>query len=333
MTQVHCPYKNKCGGCLYLDMPTDAYVQKKIDFIKNAFSHENINIEPDEFIIIPFGLRRRVTFAFNKSIVGFNKQKSHEIIPMDMCPAIKKELSDMLIPLQHLTKELRKKGDISLLSTDHGIDIHIKTGKESPSLNERMILADFAVSHPQLVRLTYNNEPIVEKIPLPFKPDIFLQPSKEGENALIQEALSSFQNEKKVADLFCGTGTFTKPLLEKGILATGYDSAGDSVALLNKNGIKRDLFRNPLTARELNEFDGVVLDPPRAGALAQVQELSKSDIKKIVMISCNPITAARDSALLIKSGFNIKRIVGIDQFIYTNHVEIICHFEKLSCNQ
>lgn len=332
MPKPNCPYKNRCGGCLYLDIPPKEYIQKKINFVKTAFSHNNLSVELADYITIPFGLRRRVTFAFNKGIVGFNKQKSHEIIPMTHCPAIKKELSDLLPDLQNLTKALQKSGDVSLLLTAQGVDVHIKTKKETPNLNERMLLADFAVTTKNIVRLTFNNEPIVEKVPLPFLPDIFLQPSAEGEQLLVNQALASFQTEKKIVDLFCGAGTFTKPLTEKGFTAHGYDSAPDSIRALGPLGTKRDLFRNPLLAEELNAFDGIIMDPPRAGALAQTKEIAKSQVKKVVMISCNPITAARDSAILTQNGYKLVKITPIDQFIYTNHIEIICRFEKNTCN-
>ncbi len=327
MQQPVCPYASKCGGCLYLDMPFDLYVQKKKDFIINSFMHAKIQLTLDNFITIPFGTRRRATFAFKKGIIGFNAPKSHQIIPMDTAPCLTQKLSSLLPQLKSLITQLNTRGDISLLDTPHGIDIHIKTGKEPPTLSIRMLLAEFA-SSPLIVRISYNNEPILEKVPNLLPIDAFLQPSVAGEEVLVQHTLSALTDEKKVVDLFCGAGTFTIPLIQAGYQTIGYDSAKESVQRLGLNGVVRDLFRNPLSSQELDQFDAVIMDPPRAGAKEQTKMLVSSQVKKIIMISCNPITAARDSLKLIKNGWQITKAIGIDQFIYTNHCEVFILFEK-----
>ncbi len=327
MNTPTCPYASKCGGCLYLNMPFEEYIQKKKNFIINSFSHAGIQIQLDDFIVIPFGKRRRATFAFKKGIVGFNENKSHQIIPMDKCPSLTENLSSLLPKLKELTFLIGKKGDISLLETPQGVDIHIKTGKEQPSLDLRMDLATFA-SDEKIIRLSYNFEPILQKIPLSLPIDAFLQPSFEGEQTLVNLVLSNLKDEKKVADLFCGAGTFTTPLIKSGFDATGFDLAKESVKLLGSKGVFRDLFRNPLTTQELNEFDCVVMDPARAGAKEQSKELAKSQVQKVIMISCNSITAARDSLILLEGGFKLTKTIGVDQFIYTNHCEVFCLFER-----
>ena len=328
MQNPTCPNFNRCGGCLYLNMPFQEYNEKKKNFITSSFLHEGINVNMDEFVSIRFGTRRRATFAFSGKIIGFNSLKSHTIIPLDGCPALTEKLSGILPYLKDLCSNLKKKGDISLLDRPEGLDIHIKTQKkEQPSLNERMLLAEFT-SHPDIVRLSYNFEPIVEKIHLSYPIDMFLQPSVEGEQALIKIVLDNLGSYEKVIDLFCGAGTFTKPLLQNGIQAVGYDCASDSVALLGEHAVKRDLFRNPLLAQELNDVKAVIMDPPRAGAKEQTKELAKSSVEKIIMISCNPITAARDVKHLISNGWTLTKLIGVDQFIYTNHVEVVAILEK-----
>lgn len=327
MNKPTCPYASKCGGCLYLDMPQADYIEKKKNFIINSFSHAGIQLKLDDFILIPFGTRRRATFAFKKGIIGFNESKSHQIIPLEKCNALTPALSNLLPKLKELTFKIKNKGDIYVLELPQGLDIHIKTGKDAPSLDLRMDLAEFA-NDEKIIRLSYNYEPILQKIPLRLPIEAFLQPSFEGEQALINLVLSHITDEKRIADLFCGAGTFTTPLINKGIDTQGFDSAKDSVKLLGENGTIRDLFRNPLTAQELSQFDCVVMDPPRAGAKEQTKEISKTQIKKVIMISCNPVTAARDSKELINQGWKITKAIGVDQFIYTNHCEVFCLFEK-----
>lgn len=328
MNQPICPNFDRCGGCLYLHLETEAYKSKKINFIKNSFAHEGIDLTLNDFILIPFGTRRRATFAFKKGIVGFNEQKSHKIIPLDNCPALTKKLSNLLPLITPLCKELNKSGDIFMQETSFGVDVHIKTGKEKPTLNERMILAEFASNH-DIVRLFFNNDPIIEKMPIPLPVDLFLQPSFEGEAALKKEVLSNISETDKTAiDLFCGAGTFTLPLKEKGLKVKGYDLAGPSLNHLKELGFKRDLFRNPLMRDEFEGIDLVVMDPPRAGAKNQAIELAKSTVKKVIMISCNPVTAARDAKIFLDGGWKIIKAIAVDQFIYTNHIEIICILEK-----
>ena len=329
MTNRFCPNFERCGGCLYLDLNLDDYINKKKNFILNSFSHEGIDLKLDDFILIDFGTRRRATFAFKKGLIGFNAKKSHQITPLESCPALILDLNQVLSSLKPVLKELNKSGDIFVQKTKFGIDMHIKTSKkEMPSLNERMLLAEFA--NTSIVnRLYYNDEPILEKNPSPYPVDLFLQPSKEGEEALINLVLSNITpQDKNIIDLFSGAGTFTTPLLLKGLQVKGYDVASESILVLKENGIKRDLFRNPLIASEFENIDVVIMDPPRAGAKEQTKELKKSSVKKIIMISCNPISAARDAKALLENGWHISKAVGVDQFIYTNHTEIMCIFEK-----
>lgn len=317
-----------CGGCLYLDMPDEEYIHKKQNFVRRAFADKGIDLPGDlPFVRIPFGSRRRACFAFYKGHVGFNAAKSHKIIDLDGCPALVNPLSDLIGPLKKLVRVLKSSGDIYVLNTPVGVDMHIKMGKEKPGFELIEALTEFAQNNP-VVRLYFNDDPILEKAPLPFKAGVFLQPSAEGEKALIDLLMSETAGVKTAVDLFCGTGTFTKPLIAAEIKAIGYDSEKDSVAGLGVDGVVRDLFRNPVTAAEIGAPDLIVIDPPRAGALAQIEQIKDVQARKIVMISCNPATAARDAKALIDSGWKMQKITLVDQFSYTNHIELFCVFER-----
>lgn len=319
-----CRHFGKCGGCLYQDLPYEVYIQKKENFIRRAFTDQGIEAEINPIISVPFGTRRRATFAFRKGIIGFNETKSHQIIGLDACPALVKELSDFLIPLKGLAQNLKGSGDIAVLSTPFGIDMHIKRTGTAPTLAQREFLADFALKH-QVARLLYNGEPIVQKINLPFAPDSFLQPSAEGEKVLVDLVVKCASDARNAVDLFCGAGTFTRPLAEQGIKIIGYDIASDSLHALGNLGKERDLFRNPLLANEFQQVDTVVIDPPRAGALQQCIQLAQSAVSKIIMISCNPTTCARDIRILMEKGaYKLNPITPVDQFVYTNHIELFC---------
>ncbi len=323
-----CPTFERCGGCLYQHLPLEDYLKNKHNFVKTAFLNQGIDCDIQPIITIPFGTRRRATFAFQKGKIGFNALKSHQIIALNACPALVQPLSDFLPRLQELIRELKGSGEIAVLNTPFGIDMHIKrSGVGNLTLNQRELLADFALKN-NVARLLYNKEPIVQQIQLPFPPDSFLQPSAKGEEALVNLVLTHLGDAKKVADLFCGSGTFAKPIAQKGLSVQGYDIAGDSLKALGNMGFERDLFRNPLLPNELNMFDTVVIDPPRAGGKEQCRQLAQSQVQRILMISCNPNTASRDIKDLINGGYRLEKVIPVDQFMYTNHIEIFCVLTK-----
>lgn len=322
-----CPYFGKCGGCVYLDMPFADYIEKKKNFVLRSFSDHGLTPVLEDIISIPMGSRRRASFAFYKGHLGFNEQKSHKIIDINTCAQLTPVLAHLINPLRELAKTLKGSGDIFVLDTPYGVDMHIKMGKEKPDLALLETLSTFAHQH-NVSRLLFNHEPIMQITTLPFPPDVFLQPSVMGEETLIRLMMENVGNAKNAIDLFCGTGTFTKPLINAGLKVTGYDSEAASVTCLGVHGKQRDLFRNPLMPAEFDGIDFVVIDPPRAGAKAQVENLAQTNIPKIIMISCNPSTCARDVKTLIDNGWHLDKLTPVDQFIYSNHIELVCALSK-----
>ncbi|MBR4927764.1 MAG: class I SAM-dependent RNA methyltransferase [Alphaproteobacteria bacterium] len=326
---VLCPYFGKCGGCLYQDMAFETYLERKKAYVLRCFADYGLTPTLEKIATVPVHSRRRATFAFNKGHLGFNAYKSHQIIDIDSCLMLTDNLVALIPTLRNLAKTLGGTGDIHVLDTPFGIDMHLKTAKskDRPSLILLETLGEFVRSQP-IARLLYNNDPIAEKVALPFVPDVFLQPSQAGEDILIALMCENIQNAKTAIDLFCGTGTFTKPLLKAGLTVMGYDSATDSVKALGINGTVRDLFRNPLLPSEFDGVDFVVIDPPRAGAKAQIEQLAQTNVPKIVMISCNPSTCARDVKVLLDNGWQLDKITPVDQFTYSNHIELVCILSK-----
>ena len=165
---------------------------------------------------------------------------------------------------------------------------------------------------------------------LTFQADTFLQPSALGEKTLVDLVLKNVGQSKNAVDLFCGYGTFTRPLATMGLSVVGYDSDTRSVSTLGEMGRVRDLFRNPLLPEELGGVDLAVLDPPRAGAKEQVLQLAETQIPRIIMVSCAPKTGARDIKILLDAGWHLTEITPVDQFTYSNHIEIVAVLEKTS---
>jgi 23S rRNA (uracil1939-C5)-methyltransferase len=169
-------------------------------------------------------------------------------------------------------------------------------------------------------------------------PGAFLQASREAEAVLVGLVRQSVGRAKRVADLFAGIGTFTLALAasaevdafeqdEAAIAALG-QAARAAPKLKPARTFARDLFRAPLSARELARYDAVVLDPPRAGSKAQAEALAASKVPKIVMVSCNPGTCARDLRILVDGGYRITRVVPIDQFLFSPHIELVAVLER-----
>lgn len=326
MLKEKCPYFNQCGGCVWQDLSEQEYIQKKENFVKNAFRDVNLEINLSPMILIPTGTRRRASFSFNGKHFGFNGQKSHQIIDIATCPLLTPTINQALPFLKKVIAQLKSSGDVFVLETEMGLDIHIKDKKGYPHLQEIELLNTLN-QYTIIARVMYNNTPIFQKTPLSASADAFMQPSLEGEQTLIQQVLENIEPAKTALDLFCGKGTFTIPLLNKGLKVKGYDSS-PSVLALQENGEQRDLFRNPLTPEEFEKIDLVVLDPARAGALTQIEQLAQTQVPKIIMISCNPKTAARDIKILIENGWKMQKITPIDQFTYSNHIELVTILKK-----
>lgn len=322
-----CPFFGRCGGCLYQDLPHDAYLEKKHQFIRHSFSDKGINLTLNDFIEVPLGTRRRAGFKFSNGKIGFNKHKGHHLIDIDMCLLLTSGLNILLPAFRELTHQIGGSGELYVLETPLGVDVHILSQHKKADLALLEKISLWAGQTPSVIRVLLNHTPILEKTPLPLpSADSFLQPSVYGEEILIQHVLEASKGYKTAVDLFCGAGTFLTPLLNAGLKAIGYDIAGASLKALGKNAVARDLFRNPLSVEELNNIDFVVMDPPRAGALLQTNELTNATVKKIVMISCNPVTAARDTAILLKNGKKLTSAIALDQFNYSNHVELVLTF-------
>lgn len=238
--------------------------------------------------------------------------------------------------------------DIELTWIDQGLDLGIK-GLAYEGLNATEALLEFAQAH-GLARLTmdagYGFETVWEPEPatvtlagvaVPFPPGSFVQATQDGEAALVGAAREWLGGCANVADLFSGLGTFAFALAGPATRVLAAEAARDAHLAckaaagrsgLPVHGLHRDLFRNPLLAEELNRFDGVVLDPPRAGARDQVERIADSTVGRVVYISCNPSSWARDAVLLIESGYRLAELRPVGQFRWSTHVELASLFVR-----
>ena len=351
-----CPYFAKCGGCAMQHLSNQGYLSFKQELLQKTLSLAKIeNVVVDKIIQTLVSSRRRVEFVFNKMtkdnlLFGFNQKRSHNIVNIDECLLLRAEINQIIRPLKKLCLSfaVKQKGDIKITLADNGLDIIFKLEQE-PVLEELENMAQFArenklLSLGYILAKTKNYIPVAvfAKSSINFSGydvmltnDCFLQPSKEGEDFLASLVMEESKNAISACDIFSGLGVFSFALVKAGVKTIkAFDSDALMIAALNNsakvNNLNisaqvRDLFRNPLTTRDLENIDLVVLDPPRAGAEAVVSALADLEVKifKIIMISCNPASFARDAKTLINSSYKLTKTIGLDQFSYSPHLEVV----------
>ncbi len=376
-----CPLFEGCGGCLHRGLSETAYRELKVKNLQRLLTQLPVSeIRFGEPVFIPDGTRRRAVMTFrrrkNQLIMGFNAMRSDEVVPVSGCPLLTPALNSVLPRIKELLAELclqpfppQKKhkkiipeyitaGDVALCEAANGIDVVLEIDAVL-GLDHRMTVFEHVSSIPEIIRVSWRchpsdePEPIIEKV----KPVIniagrevyipagtFLQASGEGEKALIGLVLKYLgDTHGRIADLFCGVGTFSYPLsvdVDNKILAI--DSSEPLLngfrRSVNKNMIPnieiktRNLFKYPLDENELTGFDAVVFDPPRAGAETQVKQLASLPPEKrplkIIAVSCNPHSFVRDAGILLAGGYKLVEVTLVDQFTYSNHSELVALFTK-----
>lgn len=340
-----CPHFGLCGGCQVQHWQAQAYRDWKRGLVVTALKNQGLAAEMVEPLIDAQGEgRRRATLHAAKTetgiIAGFNAARSHDIHAIDHCPILAPALAEAP-KIARRIGEVIGASDVAFTLADNGIDVDIAT-KRKPT-RELMAL----VHSEGLLRLSLNREPLVTRLApeiaigkarLRLPAGSFLQATKAGEDTLAALVIENLGRAKKVADLFSGVGVFALRLAEGAqVLAADNDKSAISAlaeAVRHTPGLKpveartRDLFREPLMARELKDFDTVVFDPPRAGAEAQARQLAKSAVKTVIAVSCDPASFARDARILSEGGYRLTRVTPVDQFAFTAHVETVALFKR-----
>ena len=339
-----CVHFKTCGGCA-LQHVSDAFLATwKIEVVKTALTAQGLSARFLPIETSPPQSRRRATFSARRTkkgkMVGFHGRASDSLVEISGCQLLHPDLIAGLPAFAAITRiGATRSASISLAVTqsENGLDVDVKQAKptDGPMLMELGALTERL----KLARLSWNGETIASRIAPTQRfqtatvtppPDAFLQATAHGQAALTKAVLAAIGPAKRVADLFAGCGTFTLPLAK---LAEVHAVESDAAALAALDvgwrkavGLKtittqtRDLFRRPLEPSELDRFDAVVLDPPRAGAKAQVEALATSKVPCIAAVSCNPVTFARDAATLIAGGYRLDWVQVVDQFRWSPHV-------------
>ncbi len=345
-----CGHYKSCGGCA-LQHASDQFVAEwKTDVVRQALAAQGIEAPIRKVITSPPRSRRRATFSGRRlksgPIVGFHAPGSSSLTAVPGCHLVAPSLISGLPACAALVSILgSRKGELKFQVTgsDSGLDVDVSGGR-TLTPKDWEPLAKLAGQH-GLARLSVEGEIVVEHqaptivfdgITVAPPPGAFLQATDAGETALRDAVSEAVLGSARVVDLFAGCGTFALPMSRnaevhgvEGVatLTLAMDNAWRKAVGLKKLTTEvRDLYRRPLLPDEIERFDAVVIDPPRAGAEAQTRSIANAKPAKIAFVSCNPTTFARDVKILIEAGYNLDWIDVIDQFRWATHVEVVSQF-------
>ncbi len=347
-----CRHFRQCGGCA-LQHASDSLVEAwKADVVSTALAVQGLEAPVRGVATSPPASRRRAVLSARRAksgaLIGFHARASDTLVDTPDCRLLSPRIMALRPALERLVAlGGSRKAELSVTVTlsDAGADVQVTGGKPA----DAAMRADLAAigAEAGFARLTWGEDQIAAFVPPTVRfdgigvvppPGAFLQATAEGETALCRSVTEAVGDAARVVDLFAGCGTFSLPLARKAeVTAVESEDAmlraldggwRGATGLRRVTTLRRDLFRQPLLAPELAGFDAAVIDPPRAGALAQVQALAVASIPRIAFVSCNPVTFARDARVLVDAGYRIDWIDVVDQFRWSPHVELAAQFTR-----
>jgi len=345
-----CRHYKSCGGCALMHASDPFVADWKQQVVRQALTAQGLDAPIRAIHTSPRQSRRRAVLAGRRlksgALVGFHARASDTVTAIPDCQLLDLSLLAVIPALEEIvTTGGSRKGEVKLTVTafDQGVEVAASGGKPLDNAL-RLSLPQIAGRH-GLARLTWDGDVLVQQEPptLGFglasvspPPGAFLQATQQGEEMLLAAVIEAVGPARRIVDLFAGCGTFSLPLAEHAEVHA-VEGLGSMLASLDRGwreaqGLKRvttetrDLFRRPLMPDELARFDAVVIDPPRAGAEAQIAELARAKPAVIAALSCNPVSFARDARVLVGAGYALEWIEIIDQFRWSAHIEIAAKF-------
>lgn len=356
-----CPHYDDCGGCALQHWDMKAHHAWKEGRIRDLLARAEISVgEWKPSVFAPPRTRRRATLAAflqNRTLrLGYHRARSHDIVDIPDCIVISPRLRKLTEAMRpHLAGILTDGRPADIFAQDTGLSVDVMiTGligsRREPQAKQREAMAVMA-RECGIARLSWRfrdrdepeiiaqHAPVIKRsgdLSIELPPGAFLQPSTEGEEALVAAVTGALGRNLKIADLYAGCGTFSGPLLKHGHV---HAVEGDAVSVgaltraaragnANLTAERRNLMDNPLAVKELNKYDAVVFDPPRAGAAAQAVKLAASKVNLVIGVSCNPATFARDAKILYDGGYALQSVQIVDQFTWSAHIEIAAVFSR-----
>ncbi len=349
-----CPHSGVCGGCALQHLAAEEYLAWKRQAVVDALGHRGIETPVEAVRTVPLASRRRAVFSAAKQAgavsLGFHRALSHDIVDLKVCPVVVPAITSALPDLRALLGALLPQGGsarVTVTATDTGLDVLVARERSSKAKGARLTVGMSATLAAHTARLTVDGEELfsiarpslhIGGFAVVPPPGAFLQSVAAAETMMAELVCEGVGRAKNVADLYAGMGTFSLPLAAKAkVTAVEFDAAllnALAAAARGAKGLKpitalqRDLEHEPLSMLELARFDAAVFDPPRAGAAAQAQEFARSRLARVVAVSCNAATFARDARTLTGAGFRLERVVPVDQFVFSPHIELVAWFGR-----
>jgi len=349
-----CLHFGFCGGCALQHVQIDAYRDWKVNLLRQAMARQKLDISGIlDLIKTPTGSRRRARFTARRTgggvQIGFNAAASHKLINIEEChilmPTITAVMDDLRVLLD-VVLQMGEKVKVYITETETGLDIWL-AANINHSVETDTRLAEFAEAK-DLARLSIGCQPRaflvrreprvkIQGVDITPPPEGFLQASMIGEQSLAEIVRQGVGDALKVVDLFAGVGTFSFAMgSDIEIVAVEGDKNQVQAMIQGRNLARRtrvkvelrDLARHPLSVKELNAFEAIVFDPPRSGARIQSQIMATSKVPKIVAVSCNPSTFARDLRSLVDGGYSLQSVTPVDQFIWSRHLELVAFLQR-----
>jgi len=351
--EPYCPYYGRCGGCAVQHLAIAPSLEWKRGLLVQALRERGLDAPVEPCLDAHGAGRRRVILHVRRAETGieagFMEPRSHRLVAIERCPVTVPALARAPLVARRLGAILltakAKPLDAQVTASDAGLDVDLR-GHGPASAPVRLALVEAAEAL-DLARLSLHGDLIVERrgptlamgrARITPPPGGFLQATAAGEAALARLVGEGAAPARRVVDLFAGCGPFALRLAE-GAAVHAVDGHEAGLGALTRAaratpGLKpvttetRDLFRRPLLPAELERFDAALFDPPRAGAEAQARELARSGLRRIVGVSCNAASFARDAAILIGAGYALERVTPVDQFRHAAHVELVGVFRR-----
>jgi 23S rRNA (uracil1939-C5)-methyltransferase len=354
---THCVHYGICGGCAV----DDRHAIDKSQRLKNALARAGYLAAPIAPVVeTPLGTRRRVDLGVTRRgaelALGLHQARGTEVVDMQECVLLRPEILRLLPPLRVLLRHLealRRTGSVVINWLDDGPDILLRLDAAFTGPDRTKIIAFARVQNALRISIatgTDEPEPAIMLAPpvISFAgvkveppPGAFLQASAEGEAAIVAAVLAGLPkltNKSRIAELFAGSGTLSFPLAQQARVEA-YEGHAAAVAaqdqairtqnLAGRMSIaRRDLHRRPLQPADMAGRAAVVLDPPFAGAAAQMRFLIAANVPRVIYVSCNPDALTADAAQLHRAGYTVLNATPIDQFPFSENVESVVVFGK-----
>lgn len=352
-----CPHFGVCGGCQQQHASVALQQRSKSAALSRLMKCDVAEVIADT----PWGYRRRARLSLNylpktqQLQMGFRKAGSSDIVDVRQCPILVPQLEALLPRVRACLESLqghRHFGHVELVQAGNGT-LMVLRHTAPLSAADREKLERFSHSEGLSLFLAPQSdilEPLTGEAPwydsnglrLTFSPRDFIQVNEGVNQKMVARALEwlDIQPDDRVLDLFCGMGNFTLPLATRAASVVGVEGVPALVEKgrenARRNGLQNVTFFHENLEEDVtkqqwakNGFDKILLDPARAGAAGVMKHIIKLKPIRIVYVSCNPATLARDSDALLNAGYQIQRLAMLDMFPHTGHLESMVLFERL----